>query len=230
MLYAQLATSPWPMFHHDLAHTGLSQYDTSANNGAQKWKFTNGGSIGDPVIGADGTIYVGCGANLCAVNPDGTQQWVFALSDGDSEVTDVPAIAADGTIYVGGVGYIYAVNPDGLQQWAGSYSTNGYTSPAIGADGTIHVMDQDKLLWIPATGLGIGSILLNTSTSPAIGSDGTVYATSSCGFGGPGYNLDAFPSGEYFWNWQTELSSLCVMVTLGLRADLFRGDDLYRSR
>ena len=36
---AQLASAPWPMFHHDLAHTGLSPYDTSANPGLQKWKF-----------------------------------------------------------------------------------------------------------------------------------------------------------------------------------------------
>jgi len=27
-----LADSPWPMFHHNLRHTGLSPYDTSANN------------------------------------------------------------------------------------------------------------------------------------------------------------------------------------------------------
>jgi len=25
-LFAQLANSPWPMFHHDVGHTGLSEY------------------------------------------------------------------------------------------------------------------------------------------------------------------------------------------------------------
>jgi hypothetical protein len=33
---AQLATSPWPMFHHDLGHSGRSPVDTSANTGKQK--------------------------------------------------------------------------------------------------------------------------------------------------------------------------------------------------
>jgi hypothetical protein len=39
---AAQAQSSWPMFHHDLRHTGLSQYDTSANVGALKWAFATG--------------------------------------------------------------------------------------------------------------------------------------------------------------------------------------------
>ena len=41
VIHAQLAKSPWPMFQHDLRHTGQSQYDTSANHGTLKWKFTS---------------------------------------------------------------------------------------------------------------------------------------------------------------------------------------------
>jgi hypothetical protein len=37
-----LADSPWPMFRQNLNHTGLSPYDTSANPGKLKWKFTTG--------------------------------------------------------------------------------------------------------------------------------------------------------------------------------------------
>jgi PKD repeat protein len=43
--HAQVATSQWPIFHHDLAHTGLSQFDTSANPGMQKWAFATGGIV-----------------------------------------------------------------------------------------------------------------------------------------------------------------------------------------
>ena len=73
--YAQIATSPWPMFHHDLAHTGLSQFDTSANPGTQKWAFATGGIVySSPAIGVDGTIYVGSyDGSLFAVNPNGTR-------------------------------------------------------------------------------------------------------------------------------------------------------------
>ena len=55
-----LANTPWPMFHHDLNHTGLSPYDTSSNDGTLKWKFQTGDYVrSSPAIGSDGTIYVG---------------------------------------------------------------------------------------------------------------------------------------------------------------------------
>jgi len=39
---AQLADSPWPMFHGGLKHGGLSEYDTSHVDGTIKWKFDTG--------------------------------------------------------------------------------------------------------------------------------------------------------------------------------------------
>jgi hypothetical protein len=61
------------MFHHDLAHSGVSQYDTRSNPGALTSRFLSGRAAGNPAIGADGTIYVRCGEGLCAVNPDGSR-------------------------------------------------------------------------------------------------------------------------------------------------------------
>jgi len=72
------------MFHHDLRHTGLSQFDTSADTGIQKWIATIEGSpydVGSPVVGADGTVYVSSNgftifdSGLTALNPDGTEKW-----------------------------------------------------------------------------------------------------------------------------------------------------------
>jgi PKD repeat protein len=59
--YAQSADSAWPMFHHDAAHTGLSTVDTSANVGTLAWSVNvhTAQDTTSPVIGADGTIYVG---------------------------------------------------------------------------------------------------------------------------------------------------------------------------
>ena len=96
--HAQLATAPWPMFHYNLAHTGLSPYNTSANPGTLKWKFATGSFIeySSPAIGTDGTIYVGSDdGNLYAVNPDGTLEWTFATG---GNVYSSPAIGNDGTI------------------------------------------------------------------------------------------------------------------------------------
>src|SRR5208283_1850753 len=100
--HAQLAASPWPMYHHDLRHTGLSTVDTSANQGTLKWKFATGASLdSSPAVGADGTIYIGSeDNNLYALNPNGRHRlkWKFAV--GYNEMAS-PVVGADGTIYVG---------------------------------------------------------------------------------------------------------------------------------
>jgi hypothetical protein len=63
----------WSMFRHDVEHTGLSPFDTSADRGTQKWKFDAGGEMfSSPAIGPDGIIYTGSwDHNLYAINPDG---------------------------------------------------------------------------------------------------------------------------------------------------------------
>ena len=99
-----------------------------------------------PAIGSDGTLYVGSmDGRLYAVNPDGTQKWVFTTGD---IIYSSPAISSDGTIYVGSDdNKLYAVNPDGGQKWAFTtvdpiedvYTGRIQSSPAIGSDGTIYV-------------------------------------------------------------------------------------------
>ncbi len=154
--HAQLATSPWPMFHHDVGHSGLSQFDTSADPGFQKWLFQpeiDGQIDSSPAIGLDGTIYFGSDdGNLYAVNPDGTEKWAFPII-GNGNVDSSPAIGSDGTIYVGsGNENVYAVTDGGqgvvTEKWAFAIgSAIGTSSPAIGSDGTIYVGDMASHLY-----------------------------------------------------------------------------------
>jgi outer membrane protein assembly factor BamB len=242
--HAQLATSPWPMFHHDLRHTGLSPYDTSANDGTQKWAFgtcnnytTNSSS---PAIGADGTIYFddevenvsgdtagGFTGNLYAINPDGTQKWKFAaaIESLDHAASSTPAIGTDGTIYVGyDDGNLYAVKPNGKQKWKVS---TGYeiewSSPAIGSDGTIYfgaflylyaVDPNGNLKWHFATAQQIES-------SPAIGSDGTVYIGSD---DGGIYAVN--PDGTEKWVYLTESDNPVVSSpAIGADGTIYAGSE-----
>ena len=95
---AQLASSPWPLFHHDLNHTGLSPYH-GPNTTTLKWIFpAEDGTIFIDTTGwdwythsrlyaiaSDGTLYIGtcstCGGKLYAfdvnmppvLNPIGTR-------------------------------------------------------------------------------------------------------------------------------------------------------------
>ena len=179
MTSAQLADTPWPMFHHDLRHTGLSPYN-GPQTADQKWNFTTGNLLSSPAIGVDGTIYVGSYDNkLYAINPDGTEKWHFIIG---SWIGTSPAIASDGTIYVGSHdNKLYAINPDGTEKWHFTTGHRVESSPAIGSDGTIYVGSCDNKLyainpdgtekWHFITGDHIWS-------SPAIGSDGTIYVGS----------------------------------------------------
>jgi len=197
------------MFHHDSAHTGQSQFDTSANSGVLKWVYSfpksNGGA--SPVLGADGTIYSTTGDdNLYAFNPDGTLKWTFTAA---WPLYPSPAIGADGTIYAPSTGdardgYLYAVNPDGTLRWTFHTGFELETSPAIASDGTIYVYcDDGNLYAINADGtakwvLPEGFNGTNEMSSPAIGADGTIY------FGSANGNLYAVnPEGTLNWAFQT---------------------------
>jgi len=192
--------SPWPMFRHDLQHTGQSPYLGAPIN-TLKWKFkTDGWVDSSPAIGSDGTIYVGSrDCYLYAINPDGTLKWKFGTSD---LVDSSPAIGSDGTIYVGSWdSYLYAINPDGTLKWKFGTSDLVDSSPAIGSDGTIYVGSDDSdlyainpdgtLKWKFRTGDWIRS-------SPAIGSDGMIYVGS-----GDYYLYAINPDGTLKWKFGT---------------------------
>jgi outer membrane protein assembly factor BamB len=197
-----LATSPWPMFCQNRNHTGLSPYDTSANNGKLKWSYTTGGNVeSSPVIGSDGTIYVGSWDHkLYAINPVGTIKWSFITGD---TVSSTSAIGSDGTIYFGSNdGKLYAVGPDGTEKWR--FSTDSgmdHSSPVIGNDGTIYVGTGTgsikKLYAINPDGTEKWNFTTGNElySSPAIGSDGTIYVGSG---DNKLYAID--PAGTEKWN------------------------------
>ncbi len=202
---AQPADSPWPMFHGNLRHTGLSPYNTSHVDGTVKWTFETGAGIeSSPVIGTDGTIYFGAHDNkFYAVNPNGTLKWKFNAGEPVyidewnvwKGITCSPAIDKDGTIYfVSMSNYLFALNSDGTEKWR--YQVHDFAdtwlAPVIGNDGTIYVGSENyppgknvqqeiganfyainpdgSLKWKYESGsAGFGNYA-------AIGKDGTIYA------------------------------------------------------
>jgi parallel beta-helix repeat protein len=177
---APIEQYPWPMFRHDLMHTGRSPY-IGPGIPACKWTYSAGHAIhSSPTIGPDGTIYVGSlDKKLHALNPDGSLKWAFPTEDW---IYSSPAIGSDGTVYVGSDdNNLYAINPDGTLKWTFPTGYDVLSSPAIGPDGTVYVGSHDNNLyainsdgspkWTYPTGGWVYS-------SPAIAPDETIYVGS----------------------------------------------------
>ena len=134
-----LMESAWPMFQHDVRHTGRSQYGKSGNWFVEKWHTDIGSLVySSPAIDKNGTIYIGSNNwYFYAIYSNGTKKWRFKTGGG---VSSSPAIAEDGTIYVGSEdGKLYAVYPNGTKKWSQQVG-NGwvYTSPVIDENGIIY--------------------------------------------------------------------------------------------
>ena len=75
-------------------------------DGGQRWAYRGRIAGRDPVVGGDGTIYVG-GSPLVALRRDGTRAWAFPPA---SRAIVPDAIGADGTLYAeGGGGAMFAL-------------------------------------------------------------------------------------------------------------------------
>ena len=65
-----LMDSAWPMFQHDIRHTGRSPYGKSGNWFVEKWNKGIGGLVySSPTIDKNGTIYIG-----------GLDRYLYAIS------------------------------------------------------------------------------------------------------------------------------------------------------
>ncbi len=140
----------WPMFRHDLEHTGRSPYVgpmTAVGNQLMcaRWKCQLGDEVVfcSPTIAPNGTIYIGDNdGKIYAVNPEGWIEWSYEVG---GIVYSSPTIGPDGTIYVGTSwesgpcsGAVYAIYSNGELIWrypnpdsGPEYILNIASSPAI---------------------------------------------------------------------------------------------------
>lgn len=173
-----IADSDWPKFQNDINNTGLSGYIGPQTNSTQ-WIYTTAGNIrySGPVIGTDGTIYIGNSARiLYAINQNGTLKWSYTAG---SSIYGSAIIGGDGTIYFCEQYAVDALYSNGTLKWRYYQGQPLYASPTIGSDGTIYVgcagskliaINPDGTLkWTYTTGSAI------YYSSPAIGADGTIY-------------------------------------------------------
>ena len=124
----------------------LPAFTTPTNPGLAGVIFSADFGNSAPAIADDGTIYVGNGDGLYAL--DGA---TGAIKPGfpflSADVDTAPAIGGDGTIFFGcSDGSFYAIHPDGTQRFKVVTGGRISASPAIGPDGTVFfVSDEGKL-------------------------------------------------------------------------------------
>jgi outer membrane protein assembly factor BamB len=133
----------------------LQSVDLAVGTGGSV-QYNAGADASGPVVGPDGTIYIGGEGKLTAVTPDGDARWVFTPTM--AGVVSTPAITVDGYVYVlvvagkkrlalQGTDSLYAVNPDGTRRWAcglgEGLSDPEYplSAPKLDASGFIYVAD-----------------------------------------------------------------------------------------
>ena len=211
--YAIAQDSPWPMFRHDLRHTGYTPY-TGPATPTVAWTFPAAdGVVSSPTISANGTVYVGAGwhflgaddHNLYALNPDGSLKWSYPGTDGFFASA---ALGSNDTVYISSLdGYLYAIQDMGGHaelKWR-TYLGHVFSlsSPAVGDDGTVYVGSPSFEFF--AVDPADGSIKWSASTgwciisSPAIGDDGIIYV------GSKDHHLYAFDDAleGYVWRFPT---------------------------
>lgn len=96
---AAAATDDWPMFHHDVQHSGYST-STAPSTNQTLWNYTTGGWVFSSPAVADGKVYVGSNnANVyCLSATTGAFMWSYTTG---GRVYSSPAVAG-GAVYVAG--------------------------------------------------------------------------------------------------------------------------------
>jgi outer membrane protein assembly factor BamB len=157
-------------------------------DGTLKWTAQIAGSF-FPVVASDGTIYFLSAGMLVALDQNGIEKWRTPLT-ANVFAASTPAVASDGTVYISLQrsrfdvcnGQLFAIDSTGRLKWSIS-CTSWTASPAIGADNTIYIPQENaaNLFAVNPDGTGkwffISGFLFDAST-PAIGSDGTIYLSS----------------------------------------------------
>ena len=200
-------TDDWPMFHHDISHTGYST-STGPTTNQTLWIYPTGGAVESSPAVVNGLVYVGSGSRsapysgnvYCLNAASGAFVWSYPAGVWASS----PAVAG-GLVYVGSTdGYFHCLNATtGALVW--SFSGGGWwweSSPAV-VGGSVYVgCDSGYVYCLNAyTGTQVWSFKTGyyVSSSPAV-AGGLVYVGS---WDNNTYCLNA-TSGALVWSFPTQ--------------------------
>jgi outer membrane protein assembly factor BamB len=140
------------------------------------------GSGATPMVGPDGTIYVGANnSNFYAIDPDGKMKWLYEAEREIAGIWSAAALSADGkTLYFGAnKGGVYALAADeGTLRWRSFVFGSIYSSPTVDRDGIVYTGSNVGHVFgvYPTTGKQLFDYNAGAAvwTAPAIRPDGTL--------------------------------------------------------
>ena len=225
---AQPATSAWPLFHGNAQRTGRTAIVGPAAPTSVRIVHEGYGAFrSSPVIGPDGTVYVGNARKVCAIDPAGTpddsEKWCTDINA--TVVFASPALGVDPMnpgqvlVYQGDRGgKMSAIDQNGMTRWTYSIGVDGdvATSAVLNAAGDVffggsvrmHSMTPlGALNW--STGLDGVTFMANPVLSP---SGNTVYV------GTIGGSLYSFTTGGV-QNWRHDVGRNIRFGAMAVAAD-----------
>ena len=196
------------------------------SGGALEWSYTDGWPIScQPALGADGRVRYGTwGSRINSLTSAGALEWSFAAWGG---IDTAVSLGPDDEVYFA-CPYqrlLAALSSSGTFLWSYYSAENFFTSPAVGASGTVYGGAYDNVLyafdpsgalsWSYDTGVPM------SLSSPALDSDGAVYV-GTLAFSGPAMMLCLSSAGEFTWSYRTS-GDITSSPAIGLDERLYVG-------
>jgi outer membrane protein assembly factor BamB len=191
-------TDWWPMFHHDLRHSGYSA-STAPNTNNTRWSYTTGNWVTSSPAVIDGRVYVGSWDNKVYCLNSITGAWIWDYTTGG--VVDSSPAVVDGRVYIGSWdNNVYCLNATtGTHIW--NYTTGFLveSSPSV-VNGKVYVGSCDDKIYCLDAETGIH--IWNYTTGNDVGSSPAVVNGKAYIGAGDGkvYCLDA-NTGAHIWNY-----------------------------
>lgn len=158
-------------------------YAINPATAALKWSFTTTGPIqAPPVVGPDGTVYIGAGGtDVFAISRGGVRLWNFSTASPES-APPLFALSSAGMLIVGsGDPFTYALDVrTGALVWKTKVVSTANCLPCIGDDGTVYLGSSDgsgtvfalagdtgtvKWRWTSGRGANFASAVIGSDTS-----------------------------------------------------------------
>ena len=190
----------WPMFRHDLTHSGYSESPAPDTN-QTLWNYTTENAVESSPVVADDKVYVGSNDNNLYCLDAATGELIWNYTTGDTVRSS--AAVADGNIYVSSWdNKVYCLNAStGTHIW--NYTTDGVPDahPSV-VSGNVYIGSNDGTLY--CLDAANGTQIWNYTTGGMVYSsplvvDGKVYFGSH---DDKVYCLNA-STGTHIWNYTT---------------------------